>query len=60
MAPKAKTVGIKPKAQTFKDKSKPTDVRLSNIQAAKGKKIYNKSENTQVHHIKCMEDYNLC
>ncbi|KAH8391992.1 hypothetical protein KR215_012133 [Drosophila sulfurigaster] len=35
MAPKAKTVGIKPKAQTFKDKSKPTDVRLSNIQAAK-------------------------
>lgn len=56
MAPKAKTVGIKPKAQTFKDKSKPTDVRLSNIQAAKGKKIYNKSENTQVHHIKCMQD----
>ncbi|XP_017065492.2 T-complex protein 1 subunit delta isoform X1 [Drosophila eugracilis] len=35
MAPKAKSVGIKPTAKAFKDKSKPTDVRLSNIQAAK-------------------------
>lgn len=60
MAPKAKTVGIKPKAQTFKDKSKPTDVRLSNIQAAKGKKMYNKSKNTPDHHKKCMREYNLC
>ncbi|KAH8412166.1 hypothetical protein KR009_000254 [Drosophila setifemur] len=35
MAPKAKSVGFKPQAKAFKDKSKPTDVRLSNIQAAK-------------------------
>ncbi|XP_017012798.1 T-complex protein 1 subunit delta [Drosophila takahashii] len=35
MAPKAKSVNIKPVAKAFKDKSKPTDVRLSNIQAAK-------------------------
>lgn len=38
MAPKAKSVSIKPQAKAFKDKSKPTDVRMSNIQAAKGKK----------------------
>lgn len=36
MAPKAGNVALKPKGQAFKDKSKPTDVRLSNIQAAKG------------------------
>ncbi|EDX04832.1 GD22106 [Drosophila simulans] len=35
MAPKAAAVNIKPTAKAFKDKSKPTDVRLSNIQAAK-------------------------
>lgn len=60
MAPKAKTVSFKPKAQAFKDKSKPTDVRLSNIQAAKGKKIYNYSDKTPDHDIKCMEKYYLC
>lgn len=38
MAPKAAAVNIKPTAKAFKDKSKPTDVRLSNIQAAKGEK----------------------
>lgn len=36
MAPKANFVPVKPKGQAFKDKSKPADVRLSNIQAAKG------------------------
>jgi len=35
MAPNAVKVLQKPKGQAFKDKSKPTDVRLSNIQAAK-------------------------
>lgn len=36
MAPKAGTVARKPVGQAFKDKSKPQDVRLSNIHAAKG------------------------
>ncbi|XP_037928423.1 T-complex protein 1 subunit delta [Teleopsis dalmanni] len=35
MAPKAVAVNKKPKVLAFKDKSKPADVRLSNIQAAK-------------------------
>lgn len=35
MAPKAKNATGKPIGQAFRDKSKPTDVRLSNIQAAK-------------------------
>lgn len=36
MTPKLDNVMMKPKGQAFKDKSKPADVRLSNIQAAKG------------------------
>lgn len=60
MAPKARTVGIKPKAQTFKDKSKPTDVRLSNIQAAKGKKMYNFCRNMRSYHINCVQLAHLC
>ncbi|XP_075153293.1 chaperonin containing TCP1 subunit 4 [Haematobia irritans] len=35
MAPKAVSVARKPTSQAFKDKSKPQDVRLSNIHAAK-------------------------
>jgi len=48
MAPKAKSVNIKPTAKAFKDKSKPTDVRLSNIQAAKGKKMWKLTEVREV------------
>lgn len=36
MAPKAGAVRAKPKGAAFKDKSKPADVRSSNINAAKG------------------------
>lgn len=36
MAPKGGQVKLKPVGQAFKDKSKPADVRLSNIGAAKG------------------------
>lgn len=36
MAPKAQTNFAKPKSSAYKDKTKPADVRLSNIQAAKG------------------------
>lgn len=32
----AKSQMLKPKGQAFKDKSKPADIRLSNINAAKG------------------------
>ncbi|CAD7080020.1 unnamed protein product [Hermetia illucens] len=35
MAPKAQTNFAKPKSSAYKDKTKPADVRLSNIQAAK-------------------------
>lgn len=38
MAPKGATIKVKPAGQAFKDKSKPADVRSSNISAAKGKK----------------------
>lgn len=38
MAPKSNLTKIKPVSQAFKDKSKPADVRSSNINAAKGKK----------------------
>lgn len=30
----------KPRSVVYKDKSKPADVRLSNINAAKGKQLY--------------------
>lgn len=36
MAPSIMNLVNKPKGQAFKDKSKPVEVRLSNIQAAKG------------------------
>lgn len=36
MAPKGLPVKMKPVSQAFKDKSKPADVRSSNINAAKG------------------------
>lgn len=36
MAPKGVTVKAKPVGQAYKDKSKPADVRSSNISAAKG------------------------
>lgn len=36
MAPKSAPVKVKPVGQAFKDKTKPADVRSSNIQAAKG------------------------
>lgn len=39
MAPKGGLVKGKPIGQAFKDKSKPADVRSSNISAAKGKKL---------------------
>lgn len=35
----AKSQMPKPKGQAFKDKSKPADIRLSNINAAKGNLI---------------------
>lgn len=37
MAPKGGSVKVKPVSQAYKDKSKPADVRSSNISAAKGK-----------------------
>lgn len=37
MAPKAGLAKTKPQGQAYKDKSKPAEVRSSNIQAAKGK-----------------------
>lgn len=37
MAPKATPAKLKPVGQAYKDKSKPADVRSSNINAAKGK-----------------------
>lgn len=37
MAPKGAPAKLKPVGQAYKDKSKPTDVRSSNINAAKGK-----------------------
>lgn len=36
MAPKLAPVRAKPVGQAYKDKSKPADVRSSNINAAKG------------------------
>lgn len=36
MAPKGATLKMKPVGQAYKDKSKPADVRTSNINAAKG------------------------
>lgn len=36
MAPKGAILRPKPVGQAFKDKSKPADVRMSNINAAKG------------------------
>lgn len=39
MAPKAASIMAKPKGAAFKDKSKPADVRSSNINAAKGNLI---------------------
>uniref|UniRef100_A0A0K8TST0 T-complex protein 1 subunit delta n=1 Tax=Tabanus bromius TaxID=304241 RepID=A0A0K8TST0_TABBR len=35
MAPKTAAVGVKPKSVAYKDKSKPADIRTSNINAAK-------------------------
>lgn len=37
MAPKSVAAKLKPVGQAYKDKTKPDDVRSSNIQAAKGK-----------------------
>lgn len=42
MAPKGGLVKAKPIGQAYKDKSKPADVRSSNINAAKGKKFEKK------------------
>lgn len=39
--PGAKAPMMKPKGQAFKDKSKPADIRLSNINAAKGNFLVN-------------------
>lgn len=39
MAPKGGPVKAKPIGQAYKDKSKPADVRTSNISAAKGNKM---------------------
>lgn len=43
MAPKGGPVRIKPVGQAYKDKSKPADVRSSNINAAKGKHFSQKN-----------------
>lgn len=45
MAPKGGPVKIKPVGQAYKDKSKPADVRSSNISAAKGKKMHKNYKN---------------
>lgn len=45
MAPKGGPVKIKPVGQAYKDKTKPADVRSSNISAAKGKKNAKKLQN---------------
>lgn len=37
MAPKSAPTKLKPVGQAYKDKTKPADVRSSNINAAKGK-----------------------
>lgn len=39
MAPKSAPVKVKPVGQAYKDKTKPADVRSSNIQASRGKFI---------------------
>lgn len=39
MAPKAGGDSAKVNSNVYKDKSKPADIRLSNINAAKGRKI---------------------
>lgn len=39
MAPKAGGDSLKPNSSVYKDKSKPADVRLSNINAAKGNQL---------------------
>lgn len=44
MAPKSGPVKMKPVSQAFKDKSKPADVRSSNINAAKGNFFLNNSK----------------
>lgn len=49
MAPKGVPLKMRPVGQAFKDKSKPADVRSSNINAAKGKnyeKLFNKNTRT--------------
>lgn len=43
MAPKVTPARLKPVGQAYKDKSKPADVRSSNINAAKGKMRNNNS-----------------
>lgn len=40
MAPKSGATMVKPKSAAFKDKSKPADVRTSNINAAKGECLH--------------------
>lgn len=42
MAPKGGLVKTKPISQAYKDKSKPADVRSSNINAARGKEFWKK------------------
>lgn len=50
MAPKGALVRPKPVSQAFKDKTKPADVRSSNISAAKGIKIdQNMLKNDNIH-----------
>lgn len=41
MAPKTGFAKLKPAGQAFKDKSKPADVRSSNINAARGMSLKN-------------------
>lgn len=56
MAPKGGLVKAKPIGQAYKDKSKPADVRSSNINAAKGKEIHKKWTKFDINHVdsKCL------
>ena len=51
MAPKGGLVRAKPVGQAYKDKSKPADVRSSNINAARGKEIHKKWTKFDENHI---------
>lgn len=60
MAPKGGLVKAKPIGQAYKDKSKPADVRSSNINAARGKEIHKKLTKFDENHIdfKCLCIFN--